>query len=354
MIRVVCLINELDLGGAERVLVDQISHSQGVEFHVCLLSAARAVLAPGLPAEVRVHDLGGASLWDPRPVARLRATLREIRPAVVHAHLPRSGAAAALATRGTGRPVVYTEHSLWSAYSLVARPLSVVAARAATAVVAVSDAVLRSSQQHTRIPDAKIRTIRNGVALERLPRATPRQVQGRLRVCAVGNLQPVKGYPHLLQALAALGSEAEVSLDVFGDGPERSFLESVVRDLGLTGSVRFRGQHANAASMLAQYDAFCLPSLIEGLPIALIEAMGTGLPVIASAVGGVPEVVRQDVNGILVPPGDPAAIAAALRRLAGDPDLSARLGARARETVAEELNIVGTAAAYARLYQELA
>jgi glycosyltransferase involved in cell wall biosynthesis len=354
VIRVVCVINELDLGGAERVLVDQINHSQGVEFHVCLLSAARSVLVSRLPADVPVHDLGGASRWDPRPVARLRATLSAVRPAVVHAHLPRSGAAAAFATRGTGRPLVYTEHSVWSAYSRVTRPLSVVAARTATAVVAVSDAVRRSSREHARIPDAKIRTIRNGVALERLPRATPRQVTGRLRVCAVGNLHHVKGYPHLLRALADLGGEAEVTLDVFGAGPERSLLESMVRDLGLTVSVRFRGQHPDPASELADYDAFCLPSLIEGLPIALIEAMGTGLPVIASAVGGVPEVVRPDVNGILVPPGDPVAIAAALRRLAGDPDLGARLGARARETVAEELDIVGTAAAYARLYQELA
>src|SRR5438445_9591985 len=122
VIRVVCVINELDLGGAERLLVDQINHSRGVEFHVCLLSAARSVLASRLPAQVPVHDLGGASRWDPRPVARLRATLLDIWPAVVHAHLPRAGAAAALATRGTDRPLVYTEHSVWSAYSRVARP----------------------------------------------------------------------------------------------------------------------------------------------------------------------------------------------------------------------------------------
>ena len=352
--RVLCVINELDLGGAERLLVDLITHSPGIQFDVCLLTGARSGLASNLPGDVRVYDLGAASRWDPRPVGRLRAALASIRPALIHAHLPRSGAVAALANWGTGRPMVYTEHSVWAAYSSMTRPLAFVAARAATAVVAVSDSVRRSCQQYARVPATRIRTIRNGVALERMKVATLRQDAGQLRLCAVGNLQPVKGYPYLFQALAALGDEADVTLDVFGDGPERAPLESIVRELGLTGAVHFRGQDPDAASELDAYDAFCLPSLIEGLPIALIEAMATGLPVIATAVGGVPEVISPGDNGLLVPPKDPAALAAAIRQLAGDPQLRAHLGARARETAAKDFDISGSAAQYERLYHELA
>ena len=353
MIRVVCVINELDLGGAERLLADQINHSRDVEFHVCLLTAARSVLASQLRGGVEVRDLAAAGRWDPRPIVRLRAALNEIRPDIVHAHLPRSGAITALADRGPRRPMIYTEHSIWPAYRQITRRLAFVAARAANVVVAVSDTVRRSCHEHTRVPDDRIRTIRNGVSLDRLGAAVPTRGTTRLRLCAVGSLLPIKGYPYLLRALASLAGEIEVSLDVFGGGPELGALSSLARELGLSGSVRLRGQFANAASELPGYDAFCLPSLIEGLPMALIEAMGTGLPVIASAVGGVPEVVTDGESGMLVAPADPAALAAALRTLARDPDLRARMGESARRVVRDHLSIERSVEAYTSLYREL-
>jgi glycosyltransferase involved in cell wall biosynthesis len=353
VIRVVCVINELDVGGAERLLADQINHSPDIEFHVCLLTAARSVLAAQLPPDVDVRDLGAANRWDPRPIMRLRSALDDIQPDVVHAHLPRSGAVAALATRGSGRPMVYTEHSIWPAYRPITRRLAVVAARTAAIVVAVSEAVRRSCQQHAGIPDERIRTIHNGVALDRLGSAVPTQATNGLRLCAVGSLLPIKGYPHLLHALAALAGEVDVSLDVFGAGPDLGELTFLAWQLRLSDSVRFRGQSANAASELVAYDAFCLPSLIEGLPMALIEAMGTGLPVVASAVGGIPEVIVDGDNGLLVAPADPAALAAALRSLARDPDLRARMGANARRTVRDQLSIERSVAAYTSVYREL-
>jgi glycosyltransferase involved in cell wall biosynthesis len=351
--RVACVINELDLGGAERLLVDQINHSLDIDFHVCLLTSARSVLASELPAAVQIHDLRAASRWDPRTVIRLRAALEAIAPSVVHAHLPRSGAITALANLGAKRPMVYTEHSIWPAYRPITRPLAFLAARTAATVIAVSDTVRRSCQQHAHIPDARIRTIRNGVALDRLGAAVHSRATDRLRLCSVGSLLPIKGYPYLLRALASLAGEVNVSLDVFGAGPDLAALSSLVAQLGLSDSVRFRGQYANAASELAGYDAFCLPSLIEGLPMALIEAMGTGLPVVASAVGGVPEVISDGESGMLVAPADPTALAAALRTVARDPDLRARMGANARRIVRDQLNIERSVAAYTSLYREL-
>lgn len=352
MIRVLAVINELDLGGAERVLVDQIIHSDAVEFHVCVIGGGTA-LASRLPPRVPFHDLGCRGWWDPRAVPRLRATVRRVDPTIVHAHLPRAGAIAAIAIRGMGRPLVYTEHNVWSGYPTLGRPLAFLAARSADAVVAVSDSVRASTRTYARVPEARIRTIRNGVDLARLPHATPTRLSGRLRLCAIGNLYARKGYPHLLRALAIIGTVGNIQLDVFGTGPELHALESLAAQLGLQTSVRFRGHHDDAASELHAYDAFCLPSLVEGLPIALIEAMGVGLPVVASAVGGVPEVITSGQNGLLAPRGDSAALATALRDLAADSGLRARLGAAAARTVAERFDVSIMARAYDRLYREL-
>lgn len=352
MIRALAVINELDLGGAERVLVDQITHSEGVEFHVCLIGDGTA-LASRLPPDIPVHGLGCRVRWDPRAVLRLRTMLRQVKPTIMHAHLPRAGAIAALAMRGLRGPLVYTEHNVWSGYPALGRPLAFVAARSADVVVAVSDSVRMSTMKHAGVSGARIRTIRNGVDLARLPRATSTGVPGRLRLCAIGNLHARKGYPYLLRALATIGTAGDIRLDVFGSGPERQPLESLTSELGLAGSVRFRGHHDDAASELHAYDAFCLPSLVEGLPIALIEAMGVGLPVIAAAVGGVPEVITSGQNGLLTPRGDSAALASAIRNLAVDPSLRARLGAAAARTVAERFDVSVMARAYERLYREL-
>lgn len=352
MIRALAVINELDLGGAERVLVDQITHSDGMEFHVCVISGGTA-LASRLPRRVPIHDLGCLTRWDPRAVLRLRSIVRCVNPTIVHAHLPRAGAAAAIAMRGMGQPLVYTEHNTWSGYSTLGRPLAFLAARSADVVVAVSDSVRASTRTYARVPEARIRTIHNGVDLARLPCATPTGISGRLHLCAIGNLYARKGYPYLLRALAAIGTDSDIQLDVFGSGPELHALESLSTQLGLQDSVRFRGHHDDAASELDAYDAFCLPSLVEGLPIALIEAMGVGLPVIAAAVGGVPEVITSGQNGLLTPRGDSAALASAIRNLAVDPSLRARLGAAAARTVAEHFDVSVMARAYERLYREL-
>ncbi len=350
--RVLVVVNELEPGGAERMIVDQVKHSTGIEFHVCQLTGGSQLVSE-LPSTTAVHYLRLAGRLDPRAFTRLRHLTLRTEPALMHAHLPRSGAVAGFVARSLGRPFLYTEHNVWAGYSPLGRPLALAAARFADVVVAVSNEVRTSTLHNTRIPPERVVMIRNGVDLRRLPAATaaPADV---LRVCAIGNLYRRKGYPFLLEALAIVRDQAiQMELDAYGDGPERGALVAMAHRLRVADSVRFHGLQPNASSLLGDYHAFVLPSLVEGLPVALIEAMGAGLPVVATCVGGIPELVDDGVNGLLVAAADARGLASALAGLARDGALRARLGDAARATVRERFNIEAVARSYGECYERV-
>ncbi len=170
----------------------------------------------------------------------------------------------------------------------------------------------------------------------------------------VGRLAAVKGVPILLEALSALAPDYPgLRLTLAGDGPDRAALEAQARELGLSDMVRFTGYAAQSeiAEMLACADIFVLPSFAEGVPVVLMEAMATGLPVIATQVGGVAELVR-DGAGILVAPGDVDALAAAIADLLDDPERRARMGQAGAAIVARDFDSRVEAARLARLIDE--
>jgi glycosyltransferase involved in cell wall biosynthesis len=153
-------------------------------------------------------------------------------------------------------------------------------------------------------------------------------------VLFVGRLVERKGVSHLVDAVSLLRSGVDVRLVIVGDGPERARIESRVREQGLDGRVAVRGRvsEAELQAAYAAADAFVLPAVMdrrgdtEGLGVVLLEAMNHRVPVIASAIGGITDIVEDGVSGLLVPPGDATALAAALERLARVPDLSVSLG----------------------------
>jgi glycosyltransferase involved in cell wall biosynthesis len=164
----------------------------------------------------------------------------------------------------------------------------------------------------------------------------------------VGTLHEVKGQRHLIAAFAALVERGvDAALTLIGEGEDRAALEAQVEALGLESRVTFAGQRrrAEVLARLAQTDVLVAPSVPtaegkrEGLPVVLIEALAAGVPVVASDLSGIPELVETDVTGILVPPGDARAIADALERLARDPALRARLAAGGRARVAAEFDL---------------
>ena len=178
--------------------------------------------------------------------------------------------------------------------------------------------------------------------------------EDELLIVAVGNLYPVKGHAVLIRALASLGDAGlpRWRLALAGRGSEAEPLAKLAAEQGLEQRVHLLGFRADVPDILAAADVWAMPSLSEGLPLALLEAMFAGKAIAASTVGGIPEAVTSEEHGLLVPPQDAAALAGALGRLLRCPDLRAKLGAAARRRAVEEFSVTHMTDLYERLYGE--
>lgn len=206
------------------------------------------------------------------------------------------------------------------------------AARRSDRVVAISS---YTADQLRELADVPIEVIPYTTSLPApRERSEPRPPGAPFTALFVGRLVERKGVPYLIDALEQLSAELDARLVIVGEGPERGRIEQRVHRQGLDGRVDVRGQISAAAlqQAYAAADAFVLPASVdrrgdtEGLGVVLLEAMNHRVPVVASRIGGIPDIVEDGVSGLLVPPGDSAALAAALERLARDPELAARLG----------------------------
>lgn len=267
-------------------------------------------------------------------VSTVRRT-KELRPDVLHAHwwFP-GGVVAAVASLVTGTPLVITLHG--SDVHIAERPglrkLARLTLRRATVVGVVSEALRREAIDLLNVPPAKVVVLRMPVRMPAPAVHEPPPDPPPLRLVAVGRLAREKGLGVLLDALAHIeGAE----LDVFGDGPAAGELRAGASALG--GRVRFHGARPRAeiAHALGGAHALVAPSLREGLGMVALEALAVGRPVIASGVGGLVETVVDGDDGILVPPGDPVALAAALRRLPLPPPKAAAVARHRPEAVAQ-------------------
>ena len=197
----------------------------------------------------------------------------------------------------------------------------------------------------------KLKIVHCGIEPERYAR-NDEAPRGK-RLLFVGRLDAIKGVPLLLEALAAVRtSHPEAVLTIVGDGPHRRQLENRTRALGLESAVTFTGYQAQdaVADLLSKSDVLVLPSFAEGVPVVLMEGMAAGLPVIASQVAGVPELVEDGVAGYVIPAGHPDALTEKIDRLLSDPDLCARMGAAGRARVVEDFDAGTEAAWLARLF----
>jgi glycosyltransferase involved in cell wall biosynthesis len=211
-------------------------------------------------------------------------------------------------------------------------------------------------------PSAKVKTVYNGIDVAGWPISKLDRQQKRLElrlagqellIGAIGRIDVQKGHTLLLDALSKLRHKHPVRCVIIGDGPRRAALEAQIRRLSLERTVWLLGERQDVTAWLSSLDVFCLPSLWEGLPNALLEAMALGLPCLASSVDGVPEVVRDGVNGLLVPPRQVGALTKRLSELAADPALRARLGAEAQRTVFERFTLTRMISEYETLYSSL-
>jgi glycosyltransferase involved in cell wall biosynthesis len=287
--------------------------------------------------------------WDLGRLARHVGALVRLRPDVLHANLrvPWScwyGLAAGLLCPGCA--VVAVEQLPIRADGAWAPRVKRALSRRLDAHVAVGAASARQVEAYEGLPPGSVRAVLNGVPDSGPPDGPPSD--GRL--VATGRLDRQKGFDVLLDALAGLPGPRLV---LVGDGPERAALQAQAAALGVAGRVRFRGWTERPRDELPGAAAFVLPSRSEGSPLAIAEAMLAGVPVVATRVGSVPELVRDGETGLLVDKDDPAALRAALRRLLDDPGLRARTGACGREVAVAELTAARMAAAYQALWAEV-
>lgn len=356
----------LTVGGTEGQLLELASRLDSRRFSVlvCSLKGERPLVGEMKARGVRVVTLDGRGPWDIRVLFRLAGLIRQERPDILHAFLGWANLAASVVGRPLGVPVIiwsYRDLEIWK--TRVQWLVDRLAVRWADAVTCCSDAVRQFVLAHLKGQERKCSTVHNGVDLEsfRSPRAAGRRELG-LRddspvIGAVARLdEPKKGLAVLLHALAQLAGEGGTppwQLLLVGDGPARGDLQRLAARLGLSDRVVFAGQRRDVASVLPLMDLFVCPSLYEGFGIAIVEAMASGRPVVASATGGITEIVAQGETGLLVPPGDVAALADAIRRLLSHPDQARAMGKNGRQRAHEKFSIETAVQCHQQLYESL-
>jgi glycosyltransferase involved in cell wall biosynthesis len=225
------------------------------------------------------------------------------------------------------------------------------AARRFGNIVCVSDALRTHVAEEIGIPAASTRTIANGVAVPPLVRARATS-PGAQRLVTVGRLAAVKNFALLIRAFAPLSARwPQLRLTIVGDGPERAALEELATRLGLAGAVHFLGFRSDIDQLLAQSDVFVLTSLSEGIPMSILEAMKSGLPVVATRVGGVPATVAEGETGILVESDDEPALVRALANLIEHPRAAEAMGAAGHARVLQKFSVDAMVSAYEAIYQ---
>jgi glycosyltransferase involved in cell wall biosynthesis len=276
----------------------------------------------------------------------LIAALREFRPDLVSTHTAKAGWIGRLAAVRAGVPAIYTPHG-WPVsgrFTAVSGAIFTVAERAASkwgrAVICVSESERQVAISKRLARPEQLFVIHNGV--RDVPpefRASPECEP--VRISSVARFEPPKDHATLLVALAALRTRAW-SLDLIGDGPAEARMHRLAERLGVAGRVNFRGYQSDPEPVLAAAHIFVLASRSEAFPRSVLEAMRAGLPVVASDVGGVREAVEHGNTGILVPPEDPQALAAAIDRLLIAPSVRARLGENGREVFEQRFRLEQT------------
>lgn len=346
-------------GGTTHVLqlIEQLGRDWRGEIHLVSQSGSYALeRAAALGIESHGLDFMAGGRFNPRTWRGLRRLIRELEPDLIHVHGARAALPITAARARSGPALVYSVHGYhFPAKAGGARSLAMLAerwcsARAETTIfvcehdrtLADHFGILKHCRHHP--------VIRNGVETESLPR---RAADAGGPLVFAGRLVDQKNPIMLVEVLSLLRGE-DVRLLVIGDGPLEAEMRARAEALGVLGRIEFRGAlpHEAALEAIARGAVLLLPSLWEGLPIVLLEAMAIGVPVVASAVGGIPEVVEHEGTGLLVDRHVPERYAEAVRRLLHEPDLRARITTGARRLVAERFSWAAVRQAFLETYRQ--
>ncbi len=366
------IVNSLDVGGLEKVVINLIRHldrDKVVPYLVCLDGPGKLFAEAGLPSDrclvlkKRPLNLGLIHV-DPSFVLTIRKFLKANEIDIVHVHnfgpLVFGGGAARLIARKRPR-VVYSEHNQVNSASDKTLARFRWWVRLADQVVAVSHNLQSVLLDRLKI-SRPVQVIHNGIDGALFTSGDDReQVRAELGVgpddFLIGTavvLSEQKGIRYLLEAAQrVLGAAPAIKFVIAGDGPLKNELGDLARTLGLGGSVVFAGYRKDVPRLLSGYDLYVLPSLWEGLPLALLEAMSLGKPIVATRVGGNPEIVEHGTNGFLVPPKDPRALADALLTAYRDRAQAPRMKVANQQKFAAEFSVQAMCRQHERLFAAL-
>lgn len=364
-VRVVYMAHTFMVGGAEEMVLNLVRHLPADRYEpiVCAIHepgpVGREIAATGVPFSTIGRVPG---LRDPLAIGALYRFFQEVRPDIVHTFLLTASLYGRLAAIAARVPIVIgTEVNIYEHK----RPHHALAERLLMAgtdsVIASAESVRTFYVDQIAADPARVDVIYNAVDFQMLE-ATASRTEMRAQIGVpqdvlvagvIARLTDQKGHVHLFDALSSTPALAPLHLVVIGDGPLRAMLEQRVKDLGLEGRVRMLGSRRDLGDLLGAMDLFVLPSLWEGLPLSLVLAMGAGLPVVSTRVAGIPEVVKHGETGLLVPPGDTAALAGALTELTQSADARRRIGGAARLSVLPRFGVERYVSAVSALYERL-
>jgi glycosyltransferase involved in cell wall biosynthesis len=364
--KVLYVITKSNWGGAQRYVFDLATNLPPDQFDVSVALGGEGRLKEKLDiAKIKIMPIPGMqrdiSLFkELRAFFFLLKVFKETRPDVVHLNSSKAGGLGALAARLAGiRHIIFTVHGWpfnedqgifgkWSVWTL-----SWLTSLLTTDVIVLAAEELRQGQSMI-FTGKKIHLIRNGVTTETLlSRDEARKQllpdnQNKLWVGTIAELHPNKGLPYLIDAAKLLPS---VTFCVIGEGEKRTEFENAVEKLGLGGRFFMPGFREEACRYLSAFDIFVLPSIKEGLPYAILEAGLAKLPTVATAIGGIQDIITDGVSGLIVPPKDPGALAEAIQLLIQDEGLRTRLAENLQKKIETEFSMKEMLAKTLALYK---
>ncbi len=359
-IRIIHVTTSGRTGGAERLIADLVVAAQAERLHdvsVVMLSepgdlgrvlSARGIRFTSIPLR-GIRDL-------PATVVALARYLRIERPEIVHAHLLHGSVIGLLAGRLAQTPLrVMTRHYeryVWMYGSAMDRLLHTVGHALADHIFAISHAAQQVMLEREGIRPDRVTVVHNGIDVARVRGSAP-PVHPRSGIVSVGSLEARKGHEHLVRAFAMLDRASAPDLTIVGTGPLRTQLEALVEELGVAKRAHLAGYDPNPYPTLAKASLYVQPSMEEGFGIAVLEAMALGTPVVATTAGGLPEIITDGVDGLLVPSGDAAALRDAMARLLEDSPLRGRIAVAAAARVEGTFSASAAARRYADAYVRL-
>lgn len=364
-INILYLITELSVGGAEKAvarMMAQLNRDRYNALVCCLLG--RGVIADEIEgASIEVVSLAMKGKLDLRALFRLFKLLKKGNFVVIHSHLFHANVIGRIVGKLARIPIIISVEHNPIAEGTLRHLVDKLSAVSADKVIAVSEAVRKFTVNQVGIESMKVLTIYNGVDLSEKHPARIDILERKKRigidplrpvVGTVSRLDEMKGAEYFVRATAKVRAENPATLFlIVGDGPERAELEQLAQRMNIAESLILTGYRADIPEVLSTIDLFVLPSLYEGLPTAALEAMAMAKPVIATHVGGTPEVVEDKVTGLLVPPRDPEALAEAIITLLQDRERAKAMGRAGRERVERYFSVERMVQQTEALYEEL-